>query len=273
MPLLQTQGAASARGYGFGGIFVAKPSQQEYTTPGTYSWIAPPGVRSVSVLAIAGGGGGGVSGGAGGGCAYLNNISVTPGVSYTVVVGNGGNGTTGNASYGLKGGNSSFNVVTVIATSGSNTSDGAGTGGSYSGTGVSGYKGGISFTYIGSETRGGNAGNNSDGEFQALQFLQQSSGGTGSTGGVIGGAGGGGSGGTSGFGGGGGGGSGLGYTGSSSNGSSAGSGGGSGGSFGGGGGGATADALNYGGSGGVGAVRIIWPGTTRQFPSTNTGNL
>jgi hypothetical protein len=23
----------------------------------------------------------------------------------------------------------------------------------------------------------------------------------------------------------------------------------------------------------VGAVRIIWPGTTRSFPSTNTGNL
>jgi hypothetical protein len=27
------------------------------------------------------------------------------------------------------------------------------------------------------------------------------------------------------------------------------------------------------GTGGDGAVRIIWPGTTRQFPSTNTGNL
>jgi hypothetical protein len=26
-------------------------------------------------------------------------------------------------------------------------------------------------------------------------------------------------------------------------------------------------------NGGSGAVRIIWPGTTRQFPSTNTGNL
>jgi hypothetical protein len=24
---------------------------------------------------------------------------------------------------------------------------------------------------------------------------------------------------------------------------------------------------------GGGAVRIIWPGTTRLFPSTNTGNL
>jgi hypothetical protein len=25
--------------------------------------------------------------------------------------------------------------------------------------------------------------------------------------------------------------------------------------------------------GGAGAVRIIWPGTTRYFPSTNTGDL
>jgi hypothetical protein len=25
--------------------------------------------------------------------------------------------------------------------------------------------------------------------------------------------------------------------------------------------------------GGGGAVRVIWPGTTRSFPSTNTGNL
>ena len=28
-----------------------------------------------------------------------------------------------------------------------------------------------------------------------------------------------------------------------------------------------------GGPGGVGAVRIIYPGTTRSFPSTNTGDL
>jgi hypothetical protein len=28
-----------------------------------------------------------------------------------------------------------------------------------------------------------------------------------------------------------------------------------------------------GGIGGGGAVRIIWPGNTRTFPSTNTGNL
>jgi hypothetical protein len=27
------------------------------------------------------------------------------------------------------------------------------------------------------------------------------------------------------------------------------------------------------GAGGVGAARIIWPGTSRSFPSTNTGDL
>jgi hypothetical protein len=30
---------------------------------------------------------------------------------------------------------------------------------------------------------------------------------------------------------------------------------------------------SVGGNGGGGAVRIIYPGTTRSFPSTNTGNL
>jgi hypothetical protein len=47
----------------------------------------------------------------------------------------------------------------------------------------------------------------------------------------------------------------------------------SGGSNGGGGGGAYSGNGPQGGAGGNGAVRIIWPGTTRQFPSTNTGNL
>jgi hypothetical protein len=44
--------------------------------------------------------------------------------------------------------------------------------------------------------------------------------------------------------------------------------GGSGSSYGGGGGFSAA-----GNSGGNGAVRIIWPGTSRSFPSTNTGDL
>jgi hypothetical protein len=33
------------------------------------------------------------------------------------------------------------------------------------------------------------------------------------------------------------------------------------------------DGLAGGERGGAGAVRIIWPGNTRQFPSTNTGDV
>ena len=69
--------------------------EAEYTTPGTYQWTAPPGVTSVSVVAVGGGGGGLVAGsqnsggGGGGGLGWKNNIPVTPGQSYTVVVGSG----------------------------------------------------------------------------------------------------------------------------------------------------------------------------------------
>jgi hypothetical protein len=59
-----------------------------YTTPGTYSWTAPAGVYSVSVVAVGGGASGTINGGGGGGgLGWKNNIPVTPGDSYTVVVG------------------------------------------------------------------------------------------------------------------------------------------------------------------------------------------
>lgn len=109
----------------------ALPGQAEYTTAGTYSWTAPSGVTSVSVVCVGGGGAGSAyfgCGGAGGGLAYKNNITVVPGVSYTVVVGNGGAGqldsaTRGSASGSIpaaNGGNSSFSngVITVTATGG-----------------------------------------------------------------------------------------------------------------------------------------------------------
>jgi hypothetical protein len=44
-----------------------------------------------------------------------------------------------------------------------------------------------------------------------------------------------------------------------------------GGAFGGGGG--YSDVINANFAGGSGAVRIIWPGNTRSFPSTCTGDL
>ena len=82
-------------------------SQQAYTTPGTYSWVAPAGVTSVCVVCVGGGGSGARAafaglyypGGSGGGLGYKNNISVTPGQSYTVVVGAGGANGNGGDSY------------------------------------------------------------------------------------------------------------------------------------------------------------------------------
>jgi hypothetical protein len=61
---------------------------------GTFSWTAPAGVTSVSVVCVGGGHGGSsqwsYGGGAGGGLGYKNNITVVPGQTYTVVVGAGG---------------------------------------------------------------------------------------------------------------------------------------------------------------------------------------
>ena len=70
--------------------------QQAYTTPGTYTWVPPEGCFEVQVVAVGGGGGSGYYdgtssglslGGAGGGLGWRNKISVTPGLSYTVIVG------------------------------------------------------------------------------------------------------------------------------------------------------------------------------------------
>ena len=86
-------------------------AESVYATEGTYTWVCPEGVTSVSVVCVGAGGGGtvntsyGGTGGAGGGLGYKNNISVTPGSSYTVKVGKGGqarfsqNGTNGGDSY------------------------------------------------------------------------------------------------------------------------------------------------------------------------------
>lgn len=92
--------------------------EERYTSPGDYSWTAPAGVTSISVVLIGGGGGGGsgangVAGG-GGGLAYKNNITVVPGTSYNLTVGMGGSHPTssGVGSYynGGNGGNSTFTV-------------------------------------------------------------------------------------------------------------------------------------------------------------------
>ena len=131
--------------------------QQAYTSAGTYTWVAPVGVTSVSVVAIGGGGcayllGASSGGGGGGGLGWKNNITVVPGQSYTVVVGAGAATDSrgpGSASYfistgtvaGYGGGGSPGGVVGVGGTGGGYVGDGGGSGGSGGGSNAS-YLGG-----------------------------------------------------------------------------------------------------------------------------------
>jgi hypothetical protein len=273
--------------------------QQAYTTPGTYDWTAPEEVTSVSVVCVGGGGGGHMygnysGGGGGGGLGYKNNISVTPGESYTVVVGTGGSratsyststtATDGGDSYFIntstvKGGGGEagkYNPSTDISSGGDYVGDGGGNGGdarypsSYAGGGAG---------------AGGYSGDGGDSGYDNYGNGVSGSGGGGGGGGNCG------SGDAAGNGGGvglyGEGSSGAGGSGSSSNayngyGGSGGEGGGLGGGlaqgssayenegglYGGGGGGADTSNGEHG-DGGGGACRIIW-GSGREFPSTDT---
>ena len=70
----------------------AAPGSTVFSSPGTFTFTVPPGVTSISAVAIGAGGvgGQGPSAGGGGSLAYENNIAVTPGQQFTVVVGQGG---------------------------------------------------------------------------------------------------------------------------------------------------------------------------------------
>ena len=250
-------------------------SQQEYTTPGTYSWTAPPGVYSVSAVCIGGGANGSSTGGTsptgsaggGGGLGWKNNIAVTPGATYTVVVGANNSSsyfinTSTVAGYGAgQGGPNSLGSTSRFG--GGYVGDGGGRGGTAGVIGsISGAGGGGAGGYSGA---GGNV----------------------ETAGAGGGGGGGGVGGNNargGFGGG------TGIFGQGNNGASGTNSFNTGVSGGPGGGGSinlVADSLQYGGGGGAGtsvggatsngtgtsgAVRIIW-GTNRAFPTTNTTDV
>ena len=154
--------------------------QKEYTVAGTYSWTCPANVTSVSAVCVGAGGDGGADkhGDGGGGLGWKNNISVTPGQSYTVVVGNKNSG--GGDSYFInsstvKGGGGSPSTTNNGGSGGSYTGDGGGNGGqggskngSYAGGGggAGGYSGnggmggtGISFgASSGSQGNGGAGG-------------------------------------------------------------------------------------------------------------------
>ena len=125
------------------GLATANPSfgNAEWTTEGSYSWTCPAGVTSVCAIAIgAGGGYGQVSqggaGGGGGGTGWKNNISVTPGTTYTIDVGgvsptgNGGDsGMRNGGSYYVKGGGGNHGNGTSGGSGGNYIGDGGGNGG------------------------------------------------------------------------------------------------------------------------------------------------
>lgn len=286
--------------------------QDEYTSPGTYTWVAPADVFSVCVVCVGGGGGGGyysngAGGGGGGGLGWKNNIAVTPGVGYTVVVGSGGDRDTDTTEINnaTNGGNSYFNSLFTVRGYGGEASYNVGTtaysgagGGYIGGGGGNGGNGGYTENdgSLGTNAAGGGGG--AGGYAGSGGNGSTSSGGTAGSSGSGGGGGGGGTGGGGLNTGGGGGGvdiygqgsngaGGAGGSGSSAGGAGLGGSGGSrggglfsgtayfpsdGGSYGGGGAGSDRTNLDRNGSGGGGAVRIIW-GVGRAFPSTNTGNL
>jgi len=264
-----------------GGTADIPPGQQEYTTAGTYSWVAPEDVTAVSVLCVGAGGSGGgypMQGG-GGGVGWKNDIAVVPGNSYTVVVGDVAaynSGDTSESSYFISeatvsgGGGETLKLFSLTPSPGGGyVGDGGGNGGSSGGSTNDSYAGGAGAGgYTGNGGNGGSATATSNGNTQGTQ--------------PTGGGGGGGSGGRAIGGGGwtGGQGGGIGIFGQGSNGGSpstpvsatartgvnatAGSGG-SGRTYGGGSSSSTSKV-------GAGAVRIIW-GNGRAFPSTNTGNV
>jgi hypothetical protein len=143
--------------------------QQQYTSPGTYSWVAPAGVNSVSVVCV-GGGGPGIDGwanpaGCGGGLGWRNNIKVTPGNTYAVQVGAGGRSDTSTPQTGSStnytGGTSFFKDINTVAGYGGGNANGYSTSGPNSnqtyGGGYVGQGGGAG-GYTGSWHCGGGAG-------------------------------------------------------------------------------------------------------------------
>ena len=250
--------------------------QVEYTTPGTYSWTAPEGVVSVSVVCVGGGGAGFSSAtvtaratGGGAGLGWKNNITVVPGQSYTVVVGLGGRQaslggsiTNGQDSYFISADN---NAYATGKGGRSGTSGAGGAGGGFFGDG--GGQGGSGIVRTSNrDSGGGGAGGYSGNGANGIN----TGGGPGTA--APAGSGAGGSGGPNGNGGGG-----VGIYGRGADGNEWGGGG-----SGGGGGGFFGSSGAYGGGGSThyniyyaspadGAVRIIW-GPGRSFPATNTAD-
>ena len=263
------------------------PSQTEFTTPGTYTWIAPRNVNNVCAVCVGGGGGGKGqtfsqgNGGAGGGLGWKNNMRIFPGQSYTIVVGSAGASTNAATSAGSGGSSYFIDTGTVAGFGGQgalNSNDYSG-GGGYVGDGGgngggNGYSGSASGGGGGAGGYSGNGGKGGDFIGDVYNGEAGSGGGGGGAGGGTFYAGPGGGVGIYGQGSSGGGGDygkyANGYTGQPG-------GDGSGGGYGRGAGGADYPTpYQTAGESTGGAVRIIWQGTsygTRAFPATNAGNL
>jgi len=230
-------------------------SQQAYTTAGTYSWVAPAGVTKVSIVVV-----GANDGFRGSALSYKNNISVTPGCSYAAFVSSAS-------------ANRSYFIATCIVSAGNQcarTGDGGGNGGSPGGAG--GYSGdGGGGTLNGAGLAGAGGGGGGGGDFYCANYygcgdpLRYHGGGGGV--GLLGQGSNGAGGAYNGFPGTGGSG---GASGTASNSATSGNGG----IYGGSAGFRSAPTFypdTYGTSGSS-ALRIIWPGCARSFPSTRTAD-
>ena len=99
---------------GFLGQIPPEPAGQvEFLEPGTYEWIVPLALSTVSILLVGGGGGGGrgsvgneTGGGGGGALRYQNDMLVYGGEKIIVYVGAGGDGASADNTPGGDGGDS-----------------------------------------------------------------------------------------------------------------------------------------------------------------------
>lgn len=136
--------------------------QTSYLSQGTYSWTAPAGVTSVSVVCVGptlDWANNSYYGRGGGGLGWKNNIPVVPGNSYTVVVGNSSLGTD---SYFIDTSTVKGGCATGNSTGGTYVGDGGGNGGdggAYGGGVYSGGGGGAG-GYSGNGGNGGAGGSN-----------------------------------------------------------------------------------------------------------------
>ena len=286
-----------------------KAGQETWTqTSGSYSWTCPGGVTSISIMSIAKGGNGysacnnvtSGTGGRGGALSYTNNYSVTPGQTYYIHI----QAYQGAPHYGNISGfstsvtNNNTSAFVVAAEPGENGTGGGASNKGYGNTkhsggtcygnqggggGASGYSGDGGSQPSGTNVSGGAGSGGGGGSAACVPAYQYSGAGSGPGGGGVGynGEGTSGAGGlydsnsTSDRYGGGGGGSGASdagniayqYTGSATPGTANGGGGGGGGAW-------------YGwgpcsgaSSGAHGAIRILYPGNTRSYPTTNTGDM